>query len=239
MEIKKTSKLISAGTQFGRLTVLKLLDKRIHKSRVYLCQCSCGKICEKTAQALRNQNVQSCGCLAKEVSSKNNKNRFSKNLQGQRFGKLIAITPTEKRLSGSVVWECQCDCGMTTFVSATNLTKGNTQSCGCLRSKGELKIAQLLKEHNIPFIKEYTFDDLRSDKNSLLRFDFFVNNQYLIEFDGYQHEYDTSLFSHDSFEQRKINDNKKTQYALEHNIPLIRISYHKLKDLSIQDLLLK
>ena len=127
---------------------------------------------------------------------------------------------------------------MTTLVSANNLIKGNTQSCGCLRSKGELKIAQLLKEHNIPYIKEYTFDDLRSDKNSLLRFDFFVNNQYLIEFDGYQHEYDSSLFSHDNFEQRKNNDNKKTQYALEHNIPLIRIPYHKLKNLSIQDLLL-
>jgi len=39
-------------------------------------------------------------------------------LTGQRFGKLVAIEPTEKRVSKSVVWKCLCDCGNYHEVSA-------------------------------------------------------------------------------------------------------------------------
>ena len=36
----------------------------------------------------------------------------SKDIRGQRFGKLIVIEPTDKRADGgSVVWKCHCDCG--------------------------------------------------------------------------------------------------------------------------------
>lgn len=30
-------------------------------------------------------------------------------------------------------WRCACDCGRITYVTATNLRKGNTASCGCSR----------------------------------------------------------------------------------------------------------
>lgn len=56
-----------------------------------------------------------------------------KDLTGQRFGKLTAVRPTEKRASTSIIWECLCDCGNTTFVPGNNLRSGNTKSCGCLR----------------------------------------------------------------------------------------------------------
>ena len=85
------SKLIPNGTRFGRLTVIKLLDKKIRNGRVYLCQCDCGNICEKTAQSLRNDGTKSCGCLAKELSAKRLSERSIKNLQGQRFGKLVVL----------------------------------------------------------------------------------------------------------------------------------------------------
>ena len=52
-------------------------------------------------------------------------------LTGMRFGKLTAIAPTEQRQSGSVVWECRCDCGKTAFVRSVYLTTGKTKSCGC------------------------------------------------------------------------------------------------------------
>jgi hypothetical protein len=48
-----------------------------------------------------------------------------------------------------------------------------------------MKIEQLLKENNFSFEREKTFDSCINPKtNKLLRFDFFVNNSYLIEFDG-------------------------------------------------------
>ena len=56
-----------------------------------------------------------------------------RNISGQRFGRLVAIRPTEQRRSGSVVWECACDCGSTAFTSSNGLCCGKTRSCGCLR----------------------------------------------------------------------------------------------------------
>ena len=57
-------------------------------------------------------------------------------LTGKRFGKLVAIEPTEERYgNGSVVWKCQCDCGATTIVGSGNLRNGAVKSCGCLRRR--------------------------------------------------------------------------------------------------------
>ncbi len=54
-------------------------------------------------------------------------------LTSQRFGKLIAVSPTEQRADqGSVVWHCICDCGKERDVSAKRLIRGKTRSCGCL-----------------------------------------------------------------------------------------------------------
>ena len=229
--------LIEKGTRFGQLEVLCLADYRLNRGRVYHCRCDCGNECDVRAFSLKNGDTQSCGCLAKKLSSERLKGKYIKDLTNQRFGKLVAIAPTEKRVNGSVVWECKCDCGNTAFISAHGLNAG-TSSCGCLRSRGELKIAQLLTENNIPFEQEYSFSDLKSEKGKALRFDFYVDNSYLIEFDGEQHQTSTSFFSHDNFEYRQENDKKKTEYAQKNNIPLIRIPYTKLSSLSIKDLVI-
>lgn len=54
-----------------------------------------------------------------------------KDLTGQRFGRLMAIEPTDKRSRGHVVWKCLCDCGNECMIVASHLVSGNTQSCGC------------------------------------------------------------------------------------------------------------
>ena len=58
-----------------------------------------------------------------------------KDINGQRFGRLVAVKPTEYRKNTSVVWECICDCGNTTFTTSNHLIQGNTQSCGCLHKE--------------------------------------------------------------------------------------------------------
>jgi hypothetical protein len=59
-----------------------------------------------------------------------------RNLVGQKFGRLLVLCDSMMRGSdGTIKWKCQCDCGNITHVSTTNLTSGNTQSCGCLQKE--------------------------------------------------------------------------------------------------------
>jgi Staphylococcus phage HNH endonuclease len=61
-------------------------------------------------------------------------------LRDQRFGRLLALEPTEERRGGYRVWECLCDCGKKTSVVTGNLTGGKVLSCGCLRHRTTIDI---------------------------------------------------------------------------------------------------
>ena len=122
--------------------------------------------------------------------------------------------------------------------TSEDLLSGRTNSCGCLNSKGELKIMQLLTKYNINYLKEYTFDDLVSPlRGRKLRFDFFINNQYLIEYDGRQHfEVAPNWGGEEKFKENQLNDKVKNEYCKIHNIPLIRIPYWHYNKITIDDL---
>lgn len=51
-------------------------------------------------------------------------------LSNDKFGKIQPIRPTEKRIGGSIVWECECDCGNPIFRSVQQLKTAH--SCGCI-----------------------------------------------------------------------------------------------------------
>lgn len=54
-------------------------------------------------------------------------------ISNRRFERLVAIRPTEYRdCDGSVIWECDCDCGAIHFANSNNLKSGHIRSCGCL-----------------------------------------------------------------------------------------------------------
>lgn len=60
--------------QFGRLTAL--YSRNINKRYEWLCECECGKkVWVKTANLI-NGHTKSCGCLNREVASKNNSKYF-------------------------------------------------------------------------------------------------------------------------------------------------------------------
>ncbi len=60
------------------------------------------------------------------------------NLLGQEFGWLTVIARAGSEKTGGVsyaTWTVRCKCGSADFpVRGTNLTKGRTRSCGCLRA---------------------------------------------------------------------------------------------------------
>lgn len=58
-------------------------------------------------------------------------------LTGQKFGCLIALERTERRVKdgGNYYWKCRCDCGNLTEVNTANLHSGQVQSCGCTNNR--------------------------------------------------------------------------------------------------------
>lgn len=59
----------------------------------------------------------------------------TKDLTGQKFGRLTALKPTKKRSGHNIIWLCQCDCGNIYEVSSNSLCRNLTKSCGCLRKE--------------------------------------------------------------------------------------------------------
>ena len=162
-----------------------------------------------------------------------------KNEIGNKYGLLTVLREVKNRDKGShVYWECQCDCNNHTIivVDGTKLRNGHTRSCGCLvQSNGEIAIETLLKNNNIKYIKEKTFKDLGQ-----YRFDFYINDKYLIEYDGIQHFEATGGWNtKEHLQQTQLRDLEKNNFCKSQNIPLIRIPYTHLDELELNDLLLE
>ena len=228
------------GQRFGSLTVLYMNDEYVSNRVSWHCICDCGNECDVTANNLTSGHTTSCGCKRKESMSE----LFSKDLTGQVFGYLTVIEPVGHK-GACRLWKCRCKCGNYINVVTGSLTSGGTTSCGCRRmSYGEEKIMQILDDAHIEYLynKSY-FKDLLSPSGNLLRYDFvlFDNNlnpYRIIEFDGTQHDAPCEFFGgEEKFKKQQENDAIKNQYALSHNIPLVRIPYYKKNNITLEDLL--
>lgn len=233
-EKKEQHKLHLEGKKFGDLIVIEQI-KSNNNYTMWKCKCICGKDITVRGNNLIYGNSTNCGCKRNKKVRKIN----YKNLIGKTFGKLMVIKETEKRSdNGNIIWECKCKCGRTTFIDSGSLLSGNTKSCGCLQSQGENKISQILKDNNLKFVIHYSFSDCKDKRK--LPFDFFVENTYLIEYDGYQHYSSNGGWnSKDHYELTKKHDTIKNNYCKEKSIPLIRIPFWHFNDLSINDLKVK
>ena len=158
-------------------------------------------------------------------------------LTGQIFGKWTVMYESEKRSSnGGIYWHCKCECGREKDVLSQTLRNGQSLSCGNHSniSKGNVKISEILDYAGINYEIEKKFASCKDE--TYLPFDFFVENSYLIEYDGEQHFDKNSVFD---YEYTHKHDLIKSKWCKENNIPLIRIPYTHFKDLCLEDLLLK
>lgn len=125
------------GKRFGKLIVLKELDKRnSNGTKIWLCQCDCGQMKEVSTTNLKSEKTLSCGCTKKTSSyGCTKKTRKTQDLTDKVFGHLRVLEETDKRDGcGSKIWKCLCDCGKIHYVSTRYLNNGHTQSCGCGRT---------------------------------------------------------------------------------------------------------
>lgn len=227
--------------RFYNYTVLYYVYSK-NQRPYWLCLCDCGNyfIRERSSITRKDKPSKSCGCLSKQVASKTHRNK----LIGYKTGKLTVIEDAGiNTKDGHSLWKCQCECGNTTIVSSCNLKSGSVQSCGCLgRSSGEYNIANQLTNYNIEFKQEYSFEDLKGDKQKL-RFDFAVfkdhNLKFLVEFQGIQHRLNAFQKIECVFAKDLERDKKKKDYCKNHNIPLYEIWYDENLFKKLDEILIK
>ena len=126
------------GRRFGRLTVISRAENAKNRTR-WLCQCDCGNLHIASAHELKAGKTTSCGCKRKLDGT------GIMDIQNKRFGRLVALFPTEQRNGkGSVLWHCRCDCGTELDVTESGLVHGNYRSCGCLKKEIQQNIVNQL-----------------------------------------------------------------------------------------------
>lgn len=230
------------GNTYGYLTVIERAENTKEGRARWLCQCKCGNQVTVLGKHLRSGNTKSCGCYQKERAAQGNMDRVE-SLVGKKFGKLTVICEngfiTHTSGKRSRIYYCECDCG--NIVPAAQhqyLAYGDLTSCGCIRSKGEHQIEQILREHNITYVKEYSFKDLVDILP--LRFDFAIFQKdklvALIEYQGQQHyDINNGYYSEDLVR----HDQMKKEYCETNNIPLIVIDYKRNYNIKYEDLRLE
>lgn len=142
---------------------------------------------------------------------------------------------------GIALWRCLCKhCGNIFTTRGSNIRNKATQSCGCIHSRNETKITEILTKEGIEFSTQYIFPDLLGIGNRRLRFDFAIFKQgqlsHLIEYNGLQHYHKADGKWGLEYEALVENDKRKQEYCQKHNIPLVIIKYNQ--SYTIKDLLI-
>ncbi len=241
------------GQIFGNWKVLKRDTTKKNGRSNWLCECQCENKTQRIVDgySLTSGRSTSCGCIRDMLSKergaaahnqklqKRQKEKVTQTLVGNIYGELQVLSLVDMHEPSHSYYKCKClRCGNEKIIRGSSLTTGHTTSCGCIRSIGETIITKLLEENNISFIKEKTFDNCLLPTGGKARFDFFVNNQYLIEYDGEQHFHSNGGWSTiENLTKVQLSDKYKNQWCKDNNILLIRIPYTHLKQLQIEDLL--
>lgn len=116
------------GQRFGKLVVIEHAGKAKCGLTQWECLCDCGKTITVIGNNLVRNHTKSCGCFAPEATSKRN----TKDLVGQKFGRILVISRDHVDKNRHVYWKCLCDCGVETVIASSSLLNGRTRSCGCL-----------------------------------------------------------------------------------------------------------
>lgn len=125
------------GKTFHYLTVLSEHSIERTKSNTLKinvnCICKCGKNTVRDLKSVKKGDTKSCGCMVREVQTKvGNSKRVKFVNVGDVFGNLTVLYEIENETPRKI--QCQCGCGNKKTVNLSNLLKGKSTSCGCLRS---------------------------------------------------------------------------------------------------------
>ena len=243
LQKKKTSEarfINETNKTYGRLTVLERDNDYItpsgNRSVMWKCLCECGNTTKVHADSLRRGLTTSCGCFHKEQVA----NRCNDKYLNKTFHYITVLDklPEHRKSSNESLWKCKCNLCEKEFILPTGGLKTQI-SCGCLKdSYGVSVIKALLTNNKFLFETEKIFDTcIFEDSSKKARFDFFVNNSYVIEYDGEQHfSYSGGWNTKEQMLATQKRDEIKNRWCKNNNIPIIRIPYWEINNLTIDDL---
>lgn len=222
--LEKYSSLV--GTKINKWTVLEIKrNPNKYKEVLAVCICECGTISDVNIYNLINNKTKDCGCGRKQMLSQTR----SKNLVGQKFGKLTVIEQlSESNKFNRRQYRCKCDCGNEVIAVGSHLSDGRMLSCGCLRSQYNAYIGIVLTSMKVDYYPEYVV----KIGETRYRYDFYLPEYNLIiEYDGEQHYFPVNfggwdeLELHRQFKKTQEYDKIKEKYCTDNNINLLRIPY--------------
>lgn len=132
----------------------------------------------------------------------------------------------------------RCRCGETFKTSYHHFTRKNNPKNQCEMCTGVSKCVSLIREYLNNKMVKYDTEHMYEDCKNIcpLKFDFNVQDVFLLEYDGEQHFRPVNSWGGDGgFKKRLINDQIKNEYCTKNNIPLIRIPYWEQSN--IEDIL--
>lgn len=183
-----------------------------HRSSGNGCPCCSGyKVVDSNSLATQHQE------LAKEWHPTKNKE----------------LTPND--VSGGhrkVWWMCSNNSSHQWRASLKDRIRGRRcPHCHYPKSKGHIKIEQLLYDNDISFETEKRFENCVFER--VLRFDFYIPKlNVLIEYDGRQHTNAVDIFGgEEELIKTQKRDKIKDEYAKNNNIHLLRISHKEFKNI--------
>lgn len=232
------------GNKYGTLTVIEFDKINDRGEATWKCECECGNIVIRSGIELRRaRTFHTCpDCAKKRVSQR----RFIDHT-GEKHGYLTVIKPAGISAAGNIEWLCKCSCGNECTVQSGYLNYNSPcerLSCGCINSRGEYLIHQILSENNITFKSQVTFDSCRSSKtNALYKFDVGIYNNdtliMLIEYNGRQHYIveEDSWNDKDAVQEIQFRDKEKINWCNQYKIPLLIIPYTIASKAQIKDII--
>lgn len=135
------------------------------------------------------------------------------------------VGPEVKSVTTKTTWECSRGHRWEAVYSSVQQGSGCPV---CNESKGEKRVAEVLRAYHIPFARQKRFDACRNKKYRL-PFDFYfqVGDRYfLVEYQGRQHYEPISIFGGEKgLSQRQRLDRIKADFAKEYGFILITIPY--------------
>lgn len=194
------------------------------RKKISICEC-CGKAFE--TEVYNNKKYCSKECRKSNVM-KSHKD-YCIEILNIHHGNLLPIT-LYNGSDNDITMHCLL-CGKQTIRPAAKFTerKLGCQNCGRRVSTAEDEISNYLRSNGIDYISQYRFMGTEIQD---YRYDFAIMQddevKLLIEYDGVQHTKPIDVFGgEDEYKSRRARDEAKTQFAIDHNIHLIRINHNQ------------